>query len=240
MLPRLILIAIAVGSGWWVWRNRRPLFEAVVKALYRPPPPPPPPPPLEAEELSSLKALAQDDKLLAESLDLRAKISELAGPGHGADAARRDTELAGRIDGVLRQLGRQIRTRARVHEALSDFDEGRMELDMMEARGRLRGAMDDHDRALAKQSMERLQSQQSLLDKLHVRTSELDQASRDTALELRNVHLALLDSASSREGLHGAKLAEIRAALGKAGDDMALRTEAEEEVERLLRKGDDA
>lgn len=235
MLPRLILIAIAVGTGWWLWRSRRALFGAVVRALYRPPPPPPPPPPLEAGELEELNALAAatDNGSLAEALDLRSKIGELAG------ARERDLEVAGRIDGVLRQLGRQVRTRARVEETLGEFDEGRMELDMMEARGRLRGAVDEQGRTLATQSMERLQSQQSLLDRLHVRLSELDQASRDTALELRNVHLALLDAASSREGLRGAKLAEVRQALGRAGDDVSLRTEAEEEVERLLRGGDE-
>ncbi len=234
MLPRLIIIAVAVGTGWWLWRNRRALFGAVVQAFYRPPPPPPPPPPLEAGELKGLKALAASNEPLEEALDLRAKISELAG------ASERDLEVAGRIDGVLRQLGRQIRTRGKVEDTLGEFDEGRMELEMMEARGRLRGAVDEHGRGLAKQSMERLQSQQSLLDRLHVRLAELDQASRDTALDLRSVHLSLLDAASSREGLRGARLAEVRDALGRAGDDVALRTAAEEEVERLLRGGDES
>ena len=233
MLPRLILIAIAVGTGWWLWRNKKPLFQALVQAFYRPPPPPPPPPPLDVGELKELKALAANNEPLAEGLELRAKIAELAGAGE------RDLEVAGRIDCVLRQIGRQVRTRARVEETLGEFDEGRMEMDMMEARGRLRGAVDEQGRALATQSMERLHSQQALLDRLHVRLSELDQASRDTALELRNVHLSLLDAASSREGLRGARLANVREALGRAGDDVALRTEAEEEVERLLRGGDE-
>lgn len=234
MLPRLILIAMAVGTAWWLWRSRKLLFQAVVQAFYRPPPPPPPPPPLDVGELNEMKALSPHNGSLAEALELRAKIAELAGAGEC------DLEVAGRIDGVLRQLGRQVRTRGRVEDTLGEFDEGRMEIDMMEARGRLRGAVDEQGRALAKQSMERLQSQQALLDKLHVRLSELEQASCDTALELRNVHLAMLDAASSREGLRGARLAEVRLALGRAGDDVALRTEAEEEVERLLRGGDES
>ena len=41
-------------------------------------------------------------------------------------------------------------------------------------------------------------------------------------------------------GLRGARLAEVRDALGRAGDDVALRTAAEEEVERLLRGGDES
>jgi len=227
LLFRLVLLGLAAVVAVTVWRKREALLQAVVGRLVKARQPPPPPPPLAAGDLARLEGLAGDSPRLAEALSLRGRILELCAP--------EDDPLRGQVDETVRHLGRQAEARARVARALAGRDPDGLQDDIERARDRLDAAGEDDDRRRrVRQALVALEDRREHLRRLESRGDEVDTAFESLVVELGNLHLALVDAASSRAAAKSGRLAEVRARLHEASEDLVRRTEAEEEVERLL------
>ena len=227
MIPRLLVGALLLVAAWWTRRHGRALLSALAQALRAPVAAVP----LESDELAELHDMAARCEPVREALRLRGEMDALPAPD--------DNQLAGRIDEVLRQLGRATSVRSRITELLGGIDEGHVELDLMEARGRLRGATDGAARGRAAQDLRGLGDQQALLDRLHVRRSELERASRQAIVELTDVHRILRDAGERKEVLAGERLAALHEALGRASGNLSGRHTTDVEVRDLLRGRDE-
>jgi len=227
LLFRFILLGLGVVAAVTLWRKREVLLQAVARRLVAAPEPPPPPPPLEGEELSRLEGQAVACTPLSKALDLRGRVLELC--------PLEDDSVRGQVDEVVRHMGRQADARARVARALTEGDSDQLRDDIERARDRLDAAEDDEDEhRRARQALVALEDRREHLRRLETRGDEIDGAFESLVVELGNLHLALVDAASSRAAAKSGRLAEVRGRLRLASDDLVRRTEAEEEVERLL------
>jgi len=223
MIPRLLLGALLLVVAWWTRRHGRALLTAVVQALRGPTTAVP----LESDELAALRDMAVRCETLQDALRLRGEMGELPAPD--------DDLLAGRIDEVIRQLGRGTVIRSGITDVLAGFDEGRVELEVMEARGRLRGAADGAARGQAAEDLRGLGDRQALLDRLHVRRSELERASRQAIVELTRVHQTLRVAGDRKEVVTGEALAALHEAMGRARGALWVGHAVDVEVRDLLR-----
>ena len=227
MTARLLVGALLLVAAWWARRHARGLLSALARALRGPSTATP----LEPDELGDLRDMALRSESLREALSLRSQMDALPAPD--------DDHLAGRIDDVLRQLGRATAAHARITEILGGFDEGRVELDLMKARELLRGATDGATRTRAAQDLRGMSEQQALLDRLHVRRSELESATRQALAGLGEVHRALQDASARKEALGRRRLEDLHEALSRASEGLPGPHVAELDVRPLLRGADE-
>jgi len=225
LLFRLMLLVLAGAGVIWAWTKREAILQGVVRLLVKPPEEKPPPP-LTDGEVAQLWAL--EAPRVADALELRTRIHELAGD---------DEAVRGQVDEVLRHLGRQADVQARLNRTLAERRPEDVEEALARATARLQETTDDAARDAARKALEGLKLQREQLARLDARQGEVAAAEEALVVALRNVHLALVDAASSRAAAKTGTLEETRARLELAGADLLRRTEAEEEVERLLGSG---
>ena len=192
---------------------------AVARRLAKAPEPPPPPPPLSTDELARLGVLAKGSSPLSKALDLRRRILELC--------PREDDAARGQVEEVVRHMGRQADARARVARALTEGDPDALQLDIERARERLDAAEDDEDEhRRARQALIAFEDRREHLRRLEIRGEEIDAAFESLVVELGNLHLALVDAASSQAAAKSGRLTEVRGRLRLASEDLVRRTEA--------------
>jgi hypothetical protein len=172
---------------------------------------------LDVFEVERLMKLAGDAPRLKEAMVLRVGIVEAT-----PEAERRD--MSARVDGVLRRLARQEVLRDRVVKTLAATDKASLELQIAETEA-------EGKTALAKQ----LSTQLAQLRELHQREDELDEVNHRLLVELRNLHLALLNASSSEVALESQGVTSALAQLEETSDSVRQKTSADAEVERLLK-----
>ena len=183
---------------------------------------------LTSTEIIELGLLAENTPALAEALTLRARIVELAlGSGWRSVAAQADE--------AIRQLGAQAETRRRIEKAVDDLESGRLRRELDASKQLAAGAAGEDDRRAAEARSERLEVQIERLQRLSERWGELERASQEIVLELRDVHLALLDAASSKADLGSDTARQMRSRLELITDEMRRSAHSDEDVARILR-----
>ena len=216
----LLRILLGLAVLWVLWRTARRLG---LKAGRRSGPRR-----LTSGEIIEFGLLAKNTPALAEALTLRAKIVELAlGSGWKSVAIQADE--------AIRQLGAQAETRQRIENAVEDLESGRLRRQLDASRQVAAGAATDDERRAAEARSERLDIQIERLQRLSERWGELDRASQEIVLELRDVHLALLDAASSKADLGSDTARQMRSRLELITDEMRRSAHSDEDVARILR-----
>lgn len=172
---------------------------------------------LDVFEIERLMKLAGDSQRLKEAMVLRVSIVEATPPSE-------KKAISARVDGVLRRLAQQEILRGRVVKTLATTDKAALELQIAEAEA-------DAKTALAKQ----LSTQLTQLRELHVREDELDDVNHRLLVELRNLHLALLNASSSEVALESQGVSSALAQLEETSESVRQKTSADAEVERLLK-----
>jgi hypothetical protein len=189
---------------------------------------------LKRDELTRLRQLAKGSPRVQEALSLRDEIHRVIDE-HPTSQGDSGIELEARVDAVTRQLLEQANTRAKVEGALARFDANTHAEEILDAETKLAAETDADSRTALKETLARLQSQGEHLDRLRRRAEQLEHAEKQIVVELRNVHLALLDAASSKAGLGDDRVQEIRTSLAEAAETLRQTTDADEELTRLLR-----
>lgn len=221
MLMRLIILAIAIGLGIMALRRwSKRMAAASVGDLDR-------------GQLAEVQALAAKAKPLAEALRIRAKVHEilLDDKTRGAENAG---EIGRQIDQAIWQLSRQHLTLDRIKGAVEGLDLNALADTEARAQEALAGSSDPAAREEARRTAERIHLQRTQIEQLARRRRELEAGGAQIVLDLQNLHLALLDAASSRAGIGSESVRALRERLGEATRDVATATQAEEEIERAL------
>lgn len=174
----------------------------------------------------------REARLLATQIDEVAR--QHADSAEGVDAAR------GEVEAVLSALAQQLALRARIDAVLSETHAEAVESELAAAEARCAAATTDEAREAAGRTRDRLQAQQGHLGRLRGRRAVLDDGARQIVVELRNLHLSLLDAASSSAGIGDARLAELRRHLVDAADGLRRQAAAQEEIDRMLTRARDA
>ena len=159
---------------------------------------------LTAEELVELGHQAKDSPELAEAMRLRARLLDVARPDPAG--------VLREADEAIRQLAVQVRTRRQIDAAVRD----------MRSRGESERTEADA-RSQAPVRQERLDAQRAQIEHLDGRRKDLARAAEDIVMELRDVHLALLEAASSKADLGSDRARRMRARLQVATDDLKRR-----------------
>ena len=176
-------------------------------------------------EFEQLKKMARVHPRLDQALKLRVAIVASADAEH-------QRELSSKVDSALRRLREQITLKKRIDEALATIDRDRLAREVAGAQAQAQQAdSEDGVHSLAAQ----LALQLEQVDRLTERHKELDDASDRIVLLLGNLNLALLEAQSSRATAESDKVRSVLANLEDAGDTMRRTSEAEAEVDRLLR-----
>lgn len=192
---------------------------------------------LTKDELARLKQLAKSGGRLQEALGLRGEIHRVIDEHPSAEGSA-GTELEAHVDAVTRQLLEQTTARQKVETALSRFDANQHAEEMLDVETKLAEESDPEAREELGRTLEKLRSQTEHLDRLRRRFDQLENAEKQIVVELRNVHLALLDAASSKAGLGDDRVQEIRASLVEAAKTLRQTTDADEELARVLRQAE--
>lgn len=180
---------------------------------------------LSTSELRALEKLRF--AVLTEALSIRRKVHELA----------IDQRIALNIDQLVREIARELENERRIAEALEELDDTRLGEQLTVADDRLREAKDDPEaRRLAEGTIERLIAVRDGRDKLRKRREEIAMRAKNLVLELRTAHLGLLEATSSA-GTSSERVEEIRARLKQAVDEAQRAAIAEDEVARLIARG---
>jgi hypothetical protein len=176
-------------------------------------------------EWSRFERLSERAQHMQEALELRRKIADAA--------ANANTSFRPEVDDVLRHLAKQIETGEQIAGAIRELGGERLAGELDAAETRAREATDEEARRLAESTVDRLLEVRDNVEKLKKRREELETASHHLVLELRNVHLAVLEAASSA-GIADDRAQEIRQKLAAASDALRAQASAEQEVARLL------
>lgn len=221
MLMRLIIIAVAIGLGIMALRrwSKRMASQSIGD--------------LSSGEIEELKAMAAQVKPLAEALRIRGKVHEilLDDKTRGAENA---AEIGQQVDRAIWQLSRQHLTLDRIRGAVDGLDLGALADAERRAHEALASAAEPEAREEARRTSERAALQRTQLEQLARRRRELEAGGSQIILDLQNLHLALLDAASSRAGIGSEAVRALRERLGEATRGVATVTQAEEEIERAL------
>lgn len=189
---------------------------------------------LSKDELRRLEQLAKSEARLREALGLRGEIHRVIDE-HPSTQSDAGSALEARVDGATRQLLEQSTTRQKVEAALARFDANAHAEEILEAETRLAAATEPASREALRSTLSKLGSQSEQLERLRGRRDQLENAERQIVVELRNVHLALLDAASSKAGLGDDRVQEIRSSLQEAVETLRQSTDADEELAHALR-----
>ena len=184
---------------------------------------------LDVFEVERLLKLAERAPRLKEAMVLRVSIVEAT-----PSAERR--AVSARVDGVLRRLARQERLRDRVLETLAATDQAALRRQLAAAEADAEAAAADEVRAASKRALaQQLSTQLAQLTELHRREDDLDEVNHRLLLELRNLHLALLNASSSEVALESQGVASALSQLEETSEAVRQKTSADAEVERLLK-----
>lgn len=216
MLFRLILLIIAVMliyGGVRYWRSRRMLESGGLNVF----------------EIDRMTKIAERSPLLKTAMMLRVNVVE-------ASSVEDKKALGDRVDGVIRRLARQEDLKAKISKALAEHDDDVMERRVEEARRELEQAQTDDEREARRHLVAQLETQKEQLEQLRNRARELDALSNRIVLELRNLHLALLNASSSEaaDSTNGT-VQSVLNHLEEAGEELRQKAHAEDEVRKLIR-----
>ena len=215
MLVRLILFLALTGVLWtaiaW-WRRQRRGLPSGDRLL-------------DAAELDRLHRLAKTNPRLEQAIKLRGSIVRA-----GTDGSR--AELGTKVDAALKRLSEQVMLRDRISSTLQTIDRDRLAREAAGARAQANDAgPDDPVHSLATQ----LALQVEQVDRLSERMRALESAADKIVLLLGNLNLALLEAESSQATEDGDKVGLVLADLEEAGEHLRRTTEAEEEVNRMIK-----
>ncbi len=215
MLVRLILFLIvgfAVYAGVRWWRARKLLGSGGLNVI----------------ELNEMMKLAKKAPRLDAALKMRVLIVDTAAP----DARRR---VAERVDDVLRRLANQEQIQRQIRTALEGIDTKRLAAKIDDARVEAETATDPERRDKERERLRGLETQAEQAERLAGRQRDLDASAERILVELKNLHLAMLDANSSAAGLESEPVKHALSELEDTSERLRQEASAEDEVNRLLR-----
>lgn len=215
MLLRLILFVLAFGGlgfvGWRWFRGRRLDRSGG----------------LDVFEIERLMKIAKTSQRVQAAMVLRVNIVEAA-------SADEKKSVSAKVDAVLRRLAQQESLRQRVKETLGKFDLGKLKVQLTKAEADADGA--DGERKLLKDGLVRqLKTQIDQIMALYTREDDLDAHAERMMMELKNVHLALLNASSTEAVSDAGSVSQALAHLEETTEELRQQTSAEAEVDRLIR-----
>lgn len=215
MLARIILFLVVamgvyVGTRWW--RARRLLGKGGLNLV----------------ELNEMMKLAKKSKRIDAGLKMRVLIVEAAGPEERPSIAKR-------VDAVIRRLAKQEEMAKKISEALEGIDVETLRGKIADLRVDAETDSDIAARRRAEEHIDSLVTQADQFDKLDARRKELHRAAERIMVELKNLHLAMLDAKSSAASLESEPVKHALTELEEAGETLRRETAAEDEVNRMLR-----
>jgi len=143
-----------------------------------------------------------------------------------------DDSLKDDVDRVLRGLAERQRLRGALEDTAQELRSDDLEKELAELELAIESARSPSDEANAKKRYEQCERQNALADDLQKRIDNLDDAQAQLLIELRDVHLAVLEHRT--KSTEAQDLASVRERLLGAGQHMRLQAEALDEVQHML------
>jgi hypothetical protein len=209
VLIRLILLIIIVGGGVAAFRWWRLQQMLAAKRI-------------GDGELKRLAKIGRDMPLLVEALEVRQKIHSAG----GADALLDD------VDAAVRTMGDQAKARLRLAGAIADLDGSTSDEKLAELEVEASTTNDPHKQEVFERKLAQAERQRKTADDMRSRQSALKAAQEKLVLELKDVHLALLEH--NAQSADGPETQLLRERLNDASEEMRLRAQAMDEVKGLL------
>ncbi len=215
MLPRLILfliagLAIYVGIRWF--RARKLLGSGGLNVI----------------ELNELMKLAKRAPRLDAALKMRVLIVDTAAP----EARER---VARRVDDALRRLAKQEELTQKIASALEGIDRKKLDAQIDDARVEAETSSDLDRREKERERLRGLETQAEQAERLTTRRADLQSGAERILVELRNLHLAMLDASSSEAALESEPVKHALSELEDTSERLRQEATADEEVNRMLR-----
>lgn len=215
MLARLILflvagLAIYLGVRWF--RARKLIGAGGLNVI----------------ELNALMKLAKRAPRLDAALKMRVVIVDAAAP----DARQR---VAARVDDAIRRLAKQEELASKIAGALEGIDRKALDAKIDDARVEAETATDLDRREKERERLRGLETQAEQAERLTARRSDLQSGAERILVELRNLHLAMLDASSSEAALESEPVKHALSELEDASERLRQEATADEEVNRLLK-----
>lgn len=212
MLFRLMLVLLVVaGAAWLWWRLKKPTAGG-----------------LNVLELREILQLAKGSQRLEAAVLLRVNIVEAA-------TAEEKASMTQRVDDVVRRLARQENLHQKIKGVLAENDPDNLIRAQDELRGRLARTPGPEEKVILEDKLAALHTQEEQLGRLKKRLSELDDAADRAVLELKNLHLALLEASSVEAAASGDRVTSALGHLEEASESLRQKAQADDEVDRLLR-----
>lgn len=215
MLPRLILFLlvmfVAYGGFRW-WKARKLIGSGGLNVI----------------EMNQLMKLAKRSQRLDAALKMRVLIVDAASEGEKANFAEK-------VDTAIRRLAKQEELHHKISAALDGIDKKALAAKVDDARVDAEVATDFDERDRKQNELRGLETQAEQVDKLEARKQELHDAAEHIMVEIKNLHLALLDASSSKASLENDAVKMALAELEDSAETLRQETAAEEEVNRILR-----
>lgn len=209
MLIRLILLVIAVGGGVAFFRWWRVQQMLAAKRL-------------GDGEVKRLSKIGRDIPLLVEALQTRQKIHAAGGPDGLLDD----------VDAAVRTMGDQAKTRLRLSGAIDDLERASSDQRLAELEVEASTTSDPTVQEVMERKLKQAERQRKTADEMRGRQTALKAAQEKLVLELKDVHLALLEHQA--QAADGPETQLLRERLNDASEDMRLRAQAMDEVKGLL------
>lgn len=212
MLVRLILFLFFGGVAFacfrWLMHQRKQALKAPARS-----------------ELKALPEVAAYSRPMKSALALKTSIAEAIPKSDGGTMEEVET--------TLQHLARQEALRRKIDETLDDLRPEDIEVRLARAK---REAPKSEEEILSQQTLiQRLETQAEQLERLTRRAETLKAASEQIVVELRNLHLALLEASASEASLSQNHVQAALSQLRESTESLRHQAEAAQEVEALLR-----
>lgn len=215
MLVRLILFFVLIAGGFLAYRYLRAKKLSGGSGG------------LDVFEIERLMKIAGGSERLKEAMTVRLHVVEAA-------PASEKKSVSAKVDGALRRLAHIEVLRERIRKALAASD--KRALDKRVATLRAEAEAAEPGRVEGKLELARqVETQIEQLEQLYLRDDELDEVAHRLLAEMKNLHLALLNSSSAEASGHTGQVADALAQLEESAEGYRAQTQAEEEIDRLLK-----
>ncbi len=211
MLMRLILIGLAAGGVFFAVQWLRSLRSQGT---------------LTAWEIADLTKRAESSERLKAALAIRIGIVE-------ASPAERKVTFARKADDALRRLSQQESIQDKIRKTLAEEDP--LDLENQIANTQVEIESLKGDARMAKEThLAALETHLDQLRNLRRRLTDLEEHGHRLVMEMKNLHLALLEASSTESTLEGGKLESSLDRLEAASEEVRREAQSEAEVDRLL------